>query len=228
MVPLLANLRGYFATAAVSCTISDELSRQGAALSHLVQAVAGLTRKVDMFTAPAEPQLSLGSVPDSISLVVESEAPSGGPDRDSEAPSRENDGEPVSEALSRERGVYDRAEGPSTENQEKNARSYAAVTASGSPRKSSQTGKNPWSLAAQIKQRNVSVIRGNRKTASSLQGVESKRDFMDFFVGHLYPASTEDTLREFLRDVGITPVSAICAAIPSARVHLCTSPRESS
>ena len=55
-------------------------------------------------------------------------------------------------------------------------------TASGSPRKSSQTGKNPWSLAAQIKQRNVSVIRGNRKKASSLQGVESKRDFMDFLL----------------------------------------------
>ena len=75
-----------------------------------------------------EPQLSLVSVPDSISSVFESEAPSGGPDRDSEAPSGENDGGPDSEALSRERGVFDRAERPSVENQEKNARSYAAVT----------------------------------------------------------------------------------------------------
>ena len=31
---------------------------------------------------------------------------------------------------------------------------------------------------------------------------------MDFFVGHLHPASTEDSLRQFLRDGGVEVVSA--------------------
>ena len=83
-----------------------------------------------------------------------------------------------------------------------------------SPRRSHTVGNGKgvvsWSLSAQIKRRNYAIVRGNRKEGSNLtlKGVESKIYSMDFFVGHLHPASTKDTLCQFLRDGGVEVVSA--------------------